>query len=71
METNEHADEWFKLMEEKGYSKHTVFIAGYEKAMEDIIKFTDWVNENAYKYPTNTTTRELLEIYKKNNTWKQ
>ena len=29
------------------------------------ISFTDWVNVNAYKYPTNTTTKELLEIFKK------
>jgi hypothetical protein len=30
-----------------------------------IINFVDWVNENSYKYPTKTTTSELLEIYKK------
>jgi pyruvate-formate lyase-activating enzyme len=34
-------------------------------AHEFAIKFNDWVNENAYKYPTQTTTKELLEIYDK------
>ena len=33
-------------------------------ADEFAIKFADWVNENAYKYPTTTTTKELLKIYK-------
>jgi hypothetical protein len=33
---------------------------------EDLaIGFNDWVNVNAYKFPTKTTTKELLEIYKK------
>ena len=27
------------------------------------IKFADWVNLNAYKYSTQTTTKQLLEIY--------
>ena len=31
------------------------------------IKFNDWVNVNAYKFPTKITTKELLEIYKKEN----
>jgi hypothetical protein len=37
------------------------------KEMESdfIIKFADWVNVNAYKYPTKTTTSELLLIFKK------
>ena len=34
-------------------------------ADEFAIGFANWVNENAYKYPSNTTTAELLEIYKK------
>jgi hypothetical protein len=36
------------------------------KEMESdfIIKFADWVNVNAYKYPTKTTTSELLLIFK-------
>jgi hypothetical protein len=29
------------------------------------VEFNDWVNINAYKYPTKTTTKELLEIFKK------
>jgi len=29
------------------------------------IDFADWLNINAYKFPTKTTTKELLEIYKK------
>ena len=29
------------------------------------IEFSEWLNVNAYKYPTKTTTKELLEIYKK------
>jgi hypothetical protein len=29
------------------------------------IEFNDWVNINAYKYPTNTTTKQLLETFKK------
>jgi hypothetical protein len=36
-----------------------------EIADEFAIEFADWVNVNAYKYPTQTTTQELLEIYKK------
>jgi hypothetical protein len=36
------------------------------KIAEDFaIGFNDWVNVNAYKFPTKTTTKELLEIYKK------
>ena len=34
-------------------------------ADEFAIGFNDWVNVNAYKFPTKTTTKELLEIYKK------
>jgi len=34
-------------------------------ANEHAIKFNNWVNENAYKFPTSTTTEELLEIYNK------
>ena len=29
------------------------------------IGFADWLNLNAYKFPGQTTTKELLEIYKK------
>jgi len=38
-----------------------------EKQQQDefAIKFNDWVNVNAYKFPTKITTKELLEIYKK------
>lgn len=28
------------------------------------VKFFDWANVNAYKYPTKTTTIELLQIFK-------
>lgn len=37
------------------------------KEMESdfIIKFVDWLNVNAYKYSTETTTSELLLIFKK------
>lgn len=28
------------------------------------IGFFDWAQVNAYKYPTETTTKQLLEIYK-------
>jgi len=34
------------------------------RADEYAIGFAEWVNENAYKFPTKTTTKELLEIYK-------
>ena len=34
-------------------------------ADEFAIEFAEWLNVNAYKYPTKTTTKELLEIYKK------
>jgi len=34
-------------------------------ADEFAIGFNDWVNVNAYKFPTEITTKELLEIYKK------
>ena len=33
-------------------------------ADEFAIGFNDWVNVNAYKFPTKITTKELLEIYK-------
>ena len=36
-----------------------------EIADEFAIDFAEWLNVNAYKYPTKTTTKELLEIYKK------
>ena len=38
-----------------------------EKQQQDefAIGFNDWVNVNAYKFPTKITTKELLEIYKK------
>ena len=29
------------------------------------IGFAEWLNVNAYKYPTTITTKELLKIYKK------
>lgn len=36
-----------------------------EKIADDYaIKFADWVNVNAYKHQTSTTTPELLEIFK-------
>jgi len=28
------------------------------------VKFFDWANVNAYKFPTKTTTQELLQIFK-------
>ena len=34
-------------------------------ADEFAIGFADWLNVNAYKYPIKITTKELLEIYKK------
>jgi len=34
-------------------------------ADEFAIVFNNWANINAYKYHTNITTKELLEIYKK------
>jgi len=41
--------------------------AGYceEIADEFAIGFAEWINVNAYKFPNKTTTKELLEIYKK------
>ncbi len=41
--------------------------ANWQKQQQDdfAIGFAEWVNVNAYKYPTKTTTKELLEIYKK------
>jgi len=30
------------------------------------VKFFDWANVNAYKFPTKTTTQELLQIFKTN-----
>ena len=30
------------------------------------IKFYDWANVNAYKFPTKTTTTELLTYFKEN-----
>jgi hypothetical protein len=32
------------------------------------IAFSDWVNVNAYKYPTKITTSELLELYEASKT---
>lgn len=34
-------------------------------ADEFAIGFAEWININTYKFPTKTTTKELLEIYKK------
>jgi hypothetical protein len=34
-------------------------------ADEFAIGFTNWMNENSYKYSMQTTTEGLLEIYKK------
>ncbi len=40
----------------------------FEKITDEFaIGFAEWVNVNAYKHPTNTTTKELLKIYKKLN----
>jgi len=37
-----------------------------QKEKDDFaIDFAEWINVNAYKFPTKTTTKELLEIYKK------
>ena len=36
-------------------------------ADDEMIKFFDWANVNAYKYPTQTTTSELLQIFKENH----
>ena len=37
-----------------------------QKEKDDFaIDFAEWVNINAYKFPNKTTTKELLEIYKK------
>ena len=35
-----------------------------ELAEKFAIEFAEWVNLNAYKYPTKTTTQQLLEIFK-------
>ena len=36
-----------------------------QKEKDDFaIDFAEWINVNAYKFPTKTTTKELLEIYK-------
>ena len=61
------ADELYRKFEMKGSGLLFNFIFNKAKKMETdfIIKFFDWANENAYKYPTKTTTLELLEIYKK------
>ena len=40
-------------------------IEAKEMEIDFNIKFADWVNVNAYKYPTKTTTSELLLIFKK------
>ena len=45
----------FKKLEENLYTK------------KEVIDFFDWATVNAYKYPTKTTTKELLEIFKKVN----
>ena len=36
-----------------------------ETAEDFAIGFAEWININAYKYPTKTTTKELLEMFKK------
>lgn len=36
-----------------------------EITYEYAIRFNNWVNENAYKYPTKATTEQLLELYNK------
>lgn len=38
----------------------------FEKIADEFaIGFAEWLNANAYKFPTKRTTKELLEIYKK------
>lgn len=46
-------------------SNHEVVEELEKVADEFAIGFAEWLNLNAYKFPTKTTTKELLEIYKK------
>jgi hypothetical protein len=50
-----------------GYDNQALSDKLEKVADEFAIGFNDWVNVNAYKFTTKTTTKELLEIYKKEN----
>ena len=58
-----HAELWDCYNDEPVKYDHTNKLV--KIAEEFAIGFNDWVNVNAYKYPTKITTKELLEIYKK------
>ena len=53
------------ILNNPNYTFNKVIEAMEQYADERSIRFNDWVNVNAYKYPTKKTTAELLEIFKK------
>lgn len=76
-QTIEEKVEWYAMLHKQNLNGRETedelfeagILAGIKETLEErddyAISFTDWVNVNAYKYPTNTTTKELLEIFKK------
>lgn len=49
-----------------GFSVNKNRVEQCEKIADEFaIDFADWFNVNAYKFPNKSTTKELLEIYKK------
>ncbi len=54
------------ITEVRNHNHFDILTNKLEKIADDYaIEFAEWINVNAYKYPTKTTTKELLEIFKK------
>lgn len=50
-----------------GHTGHTGGLLQCEQITDDFsVKFFDWANVNAYKFPTKTTTTELQQYFKEN-----
>jgi hypothetical protein len=75
--TNQGKIKWYSTLHKQNLNgretEDELFEAGISAGIEETeelqdefaINFVDWVNVNAYKYPTATTTLELLLIFKK------
>jgi hypothetical protein len=77
--THQEKIEWYSVLHKQNLNgretEDELFELGISAGIEETeelqdefaIGFNDWVNVNGYKYPTKITTKELLEIYKKEN----
>ena len=75
--THQEKIEWYSVLHKQNLNgretEDELFELGISAGIEETeelqdefaIDFAEWLNVNAYKYPTKTTTKELLEIYKK------